>query len=106
MLVLIIAKYLLDKNYSDVVQRITAQLLQCFFFALLKIHVASKILESAPCTNKLLKQNSANMEAAPQGCLIITQQRFTLKRAHTVEISYYAERSETRLQTPNNRSLF
>ena len=46
-----------------------------FYFAVLKIHVASKILEPTTYTNKLLKkqQSSANVEASPQGYLIITK---------------------------------
>ena len=46
-----------------------------FYFAALKIHVASKILEPNTCTNKLLKKqhNSANVEALPLDYFIITK---------------------------------
>ena len=46
------------------------------------------------------------MEALPQGYLIIVMQRFELNRADAVEINYFFEHLEIRLQTPNNRSLF
>ena len=36
----------------------TAKFLQCFFFAVLKIHVASKKLEQTTYTNKLLKKKT------------------------------------------------
>ena len=40
-----------------------------FYFGVIKIQVACKILEPTSCTNKLLKKNSANGEASPQGYL-------------------------------------
>ena len=55
MLVLISAKYRLLQNYSNVVLCITAITHAMFFyFAVLNIHAASKILETITCTSKLL----------------------------------------------------
>ena len=61
MLILIIAiSSVCCKNYSNVVLLcITAYFLQCFFFffAVLKIYIASKNVEQAIYMNKLFKQN-------------------------------------------------
>ena len=52
----------------------TALIIAMFFFAPLNMHVVGKTLEPTSRTNKLLKkQNSANVEASPQGFLIITK---------------------------------
>ena len=59
MLVLIIAKYRLQQKLfqygSDVYNRII--LAMFYYFAVLKTHVASKILEQTTCANKALKKN-------------------------------------------------
>ena len=59
-----------------------------------KIHVASKNF-GANYTHKQVikkKQNSANVEASPQGNLIIAKQKFALNSADAIEINYYPER--------------
>ena len=58
--------------YDTVYNRII--LAMFFYSALLKIYVASKILQPTTCTNKLFKkQNSANVDASPHEYLIITK---------------------------------
>ena len=42
------------------------------------------------------------MKAVLQGCLIGAKQRFARNSAVAIDISYYLERLETRLETPNN----
>ena len=61
-LVLIIAKYrlLCELFWYSTVQRVLYNRIilvtYFFYFAVLKIHVASKILEQTACTNKLIKK--------------------------------------------------
>ena len=68
MLVLIIAKYRLRQKlffYDTVNNR---QILAMFFyFALLQIYIASKILEQTTCTNKLLKKNNFKCGSSAPG---------------------------------------
>ena len=52
--------------------------------------------------NKILQ----NVEASPQGYLIITKYRFAPNSADAIAISYYSKRLEIRPQTPNDRLLF
>ena len=52
------------------------------------------------------KNNSANVDALPQGYLIIAKQRFALESEDAIEISYFFERLELRLQTTNHLQLF
>ena len=64
MLVLIIVKYRLRQDlfeYGTVYNRITLAVFFYFYFAVLKIHVASKILESTKRTNKLFKKKILQM---------------------------------------------
>ena len=55
---------------------------------------------------QIIKKHSANIDALPQDYLIIAQQKFALNSADAIETSYFSERLEILLQTPNNRSLF
>ena len=62
-----------------------------FYFAALKMHVASKDLEqTSTYTDKLLKKNNKifkkSVEVLPQGYLIIAKQRFALNSVDAIEI--------------------
>ena len=70
-----------------------------FYFAVLKVHVASKNLEQTTYANKLLAKKFANVEASPQSYLILAEQRFALNSEDAIKTSYYLERLEIRPQS-------
>ena len=88
MLVLIIAKYRLRQElsqYGFVYNRIILAIF-FFYFAVLEIHVASKNFGANYIHKQVIKKkkNSANVEASPQGNLIIAKQRFALNSADAI----------------------